>query len=84
MATDYFLTFVSLTHDASKRFGDFKEGASICYCAYVQHCESWDCPRDSSFFWILTANTKVSARFMNTREKKILARSIGLRKENWR
>ena len=45
-------------------------------------CASRDGPRKSSFLTVAPAETDIFARFITTREKQILARVIGIRKEN--
>ena len=62
--------------------GRFKDGACFCYCAYVLSISRWS--EKAGFLTVVPAKTKISLRgFITTREKQILARVIGIRKENY-
>ena len=46
-------------------------------------CASRNGPRKSGFLTAVPAETDIFVRFVTTREKQILERVIGIRKENW-
>jgi len=46
-------------------------------------CASWDGLRNSGFLRTLPTDAGIFARFMTMQEKQIIARTVGIQKENW-
>ena len=57
---------------------------TVCLFFATTHtfCTSRDCPRKLGSLMAVLAKTNVFAQFMTTREKQILVRDSGIRKEN--
>jgi len=58
-----------------------KDGASFCFCAYVLRISGWSerqgFPKDGTYYY-----RGILARFMTGREGHVLARAVGIQKEN--